>query len=241
MVHWGDFFSGLDLYGLLDLLISAVAALICITFHELSHGLAAYKLGDPTAKNAGRLTLNPIRHIDIVGLLMMLVARVGWAKPVPVDMRYFKDPKRGMAITALAGPASNFVLAFLAVAVWSLIYHLPSSLVDHMPVYILLSLLANIAVLSVGLGLFNLIPLPPLDGSKVLFALLPQRVYYTILRYERYVMVLVVVLTASGVFSKPLGWLMEHTLDLLCHLCALGEMGVELIFLFSQLFQFVRF
>lgn len=241
MVHWGDFFSGLDLYGLLDLLISAMAALICITFHELSHGFAAYKLGDPTAKNAGRLTLNPIKHIDIVGLLMMLVARVGWAKPVPVDMRYFKNPKRGMAITALAGPASNFVLAFLAVAVWSLIYHLPSSLVDHMPVYILLSLLANIAVLSVGLGLFNLIPLPPLDGSKVLFALLPERVYYTILRYERYVMVLVVVLTASGVFSQPLGWLMEHTLDLLCHLCALGEMGVELIFLFSQLFQFVRF
>ena len=104
----------MDWWGLVGLLVSAVAALFCITFHELSHGFVAYRLGDPTAKNAGRLTLNPIRHIDPIGLLMMLVAKVGWAKPVPVDMRYFKHPKRDMAITALAGPLSNFLLAFLA-------------------------------------------------------------------------------------------------------------------------------
>lgn len=105
----------MDWWGLATLLISVAAALLNITLHELSHGFAAWRLGDPTAKNAGRLTLNPIKHLDPVGLIMMVVARVGWAKPVPVDMRYFKHPKRGMALTALAGPACNFLLAFAAV------------------------------------------------------------------------------------------------------------------------------
>ena len=106
-----DFLNNMDWWGLLTLLISAAAALLCITLHELSHGFVAWRLGDPTAKNAGRLTLNPIRHLDVVGLLMMLVAKVGWAKPVPVDMRYFKHPRQGMALTALAGPAANFLTA----------------------------------------------------------------------------------------------------------------------------------
>lgn len=224
----------MDWWGLVGLVVSALAALFCITFHELSHGYVAYRLGDPTAKNAGRLTLNPIAHIDPLGLVMMLVAKVGWAKPVPVDMRYFKSPKRGMAVTALAGPASNFILALLALGVYSLVYY-------RLPLgkgtLIALCLLANIAILSVGLGLFNLIPLPPLDGSKVLFSLLPDNAYRTILRYERYVMILVVVLTMAGVFSVPLSnaiyWVLEK-------LCALVRVPMDWVLVTSDLSILVR-
>lgn len=109
-----EFLTQMDWYGLIGLLISAAAALLCITFHELSHGFVAYRLGDPTAKNAGRLTFNPIKHLDVIGLVMLLIAKVGWAKPVPVNMRYFKHPKRGMALTAIAGPLSNFAMALAA-------------------------------------------------------------------------------------------------------------------------------
>ena len=240
MTGWNDLLSRMDWYGLLDLLISAAAALLCITVHELSHGYTACRLGDPTAKNAGRLTLNPIKHIDPFGLVMMLVAHVGWAKPVPVDMRYFKRPKQGMALTALAGPASNFVLAFLAVGACSLIFHLPAALFDHMGVYVVIALLSNVAILSVGLGLFNLIPISPLDGSKVLFSLLPDKTYLTILRYERYVMILVLALTFFGVFSGPLSWLMTRVLGLLCALCGFRN-GTEYLLFFSNLFQYIHF
>ena len=197
MTGLSDFLQGMDWWGLLGLLISAAAALFCITIHELSHGLAAYRLGDPTAKNAGRLSLNPIKHIDPMGLAMMLVAKVGWAKPVPVDMRYFKKPKQGMALTALAGPASNLLLALLAVALSRGMYaHVPyrgggALLFDF--------LLYTLAPLSIGLGLFNLLPVPPLDGAKVLGAFLPDRIYFSSMRYERWGMLVLLALGWTGV------------------------------------------
>ncbi|MCI8478255.1 MAG: site-2 protease family protein [Oscillospiraceae bacterium] len=210
-----EFAAHMDWWGLLSLLISGCAALLCITIHELAHGLMACRLGDPTAKEAKRLTLNPIRHIDPIGLLMMLVAKVGWAKPVPVDMRYFRRPKRDMALTALAGPASNFLLALIALALCSLIgYFAPFNLA----VLLLLCFLSHVALLSVGLGIFNLIPISPLDGSKVLLALLPDKIYYMILRYERYAMLLLVLLTILGVFQHPLSVLIFGVLKNLCHL-----------------------
>ena len=195
-----DFLNNMDWWGLLTLLISAAAALLCITLHELSHGFVAWRLGDPTAKNAGRLTLNPIRHLDVVGLLMMLVAKVGWAKPVPVDPRYFRKPKQGMALTALAGPVSNFVLAVLAMLISKVIYlYAPySAAMDVVFSFCLYTL----APLSIGLGLFNLIPIPPLDGSKVLAAFLPDRQYITLMRYERYGIVVLLVLSFVGIGSS---------------------------------------
>ena len=203
----------MDWLSMLLFVMSGVACLICLTVHELSHGLAAYKLGDPTAKNAGRLTLNPIKHLDLIGLLMMVVVKVGWAKPVPVDMRYFKNPKRGMALTALAGPAANFLTALAAVGLSSVLWHFaPVGKVT----LLLLCFLANMALLGVGMGLFNLIPISPLDGSKILFAILPDRAYYTILRYEKYVMGLLVVLVLLGAFDKPLSFLMVQCLRGLC-------------------------
>lgn len=186
-----NFLQHFDRFSFLMAVFSAVAALLCLTVHELSHGAVAYVLGDPTAKDEGRLTLNPIKHIDPLGLLLMITAHVGWAKPVPVDMRYFKKPKTGMAVTALAGPVSNMLLALLLILCASIIAGAAPA--NAVTVW-LFDFLLGTAVLSVGLGLFNLVPIPPLDGSKVLFALLPERAYLTLMRYERYGMLVLLLL-----------------------------------------------
>lgn len=204
------FLEKMDWWGFLWFLLSLTASLLGFTIHELSHGLMAYYLGDSTAKNAGRLTLNPIHHIDIFGLLMMLVARVGWAKPVPVDIRNFKHPKRDMALTALAGPVSNLLLTLITLLLGSLLYWFgPDSTVTD---YILL-FLCYIAVLSTGMGIFNLIPIPPLDGSRLISQFLPDKVYTMFLKYERYILGAVLALAAFGVFSGPVyacvGWVLE--------------------------------
>ena len=191
--------NGLDWSYLLNIVLSVVPSLLCITFHEVSHGYVAYRLGDTTAKDAGRLTLNPLKHIDPMGLLMMVVFKFGWAKPVPVNMMRFRSPKRGMALTALAGPVSNFVLALLALLCARLVYHQYGALWDF-----IFDLLLTTAYLSVGLGLFNLIPISPLDGSKVLFAFLPDSAYEKLMRYEKYGMIALLILVWLGVGDNVL-------------------------------------
>ena len=184
-----------------EVLIVVLASLLCITFHECSHGFAAYKLGDPTAKRQGRLSLNPVKHVDIFGLVMMAVFKFGWAKPVPVDMRYFKSPKSGMAIVALAGPLSNILLAYIALVIRAVvIFFLYGTNVGS----IILSFLEYVALLSIGLAIFNIIPIPPLDGSKVLNALLPNRIYYKIMRYEHFGMLLLLAVMYFGLIDAPL-------------------------------------
>lgn len=217
-----QFLNNLDVQGLISLAVRILAALVCIIFHECAHGFAADRLGDSTARSSGRLSWNPLRHIDPFGLVMMIVAGVGWAKPVPVDARNFKNPKRGMAMTALAGPVSNLLLAILALALASplyrfLIYSTIGATLWNALLF-LFNLLVRVAMLSVGLGLFNLIPIPPLDGSKVLFSLLPDRIYFTILRYERYVMLVLFLLVFSGLLDGPLNVCISHVLYLLCRL-----------------------
>lgn len=212
---WNTFLNEFDLYALLSLLVRMAAVLLCLTVHELSHGCAAYVLGDRTAKQAGRLSLNPLRHIDPVGFLMMLILHVGWAKPVPVDMRYFKRPKRDMALTALAGPASNMILSGVSLGIGALLIEFfpegNSGAFAHALLF-----LCYIAVLSVGLGLFNLIPIPPLDGSRLLSAVLPDRLYYGLMGYERWLMLAVIVLAWFGVLSGPLHMCMVWVLKGLC-------------------------
>lgn len=215
MPTWSDFFGGFDWTGVLTFFFTLAASLFCITIHELSHGFAAYRLGDPTAKNAGRLTLNPIKHLDILGLLMMVSVHVGWAKPVPIDMRHFKHPKRDMAITALAGPVSNILITWISLLIARFIYE--SGLNRAIHAYLLLAFL-YIAVLSLGLGLFNLIPVSPLDGSKVLLSFLPDRICYTVLRYERYISIAMVLLAWLGVFSKPLNAMIGYVMNLMCRM-----------------------
>ena len=204
--------------GLISLLLSAVGVLLCMTVHELCHGLTACRLGDPTAKRMGRLSLNPIKHIDILGFAMLLFVGVGWAKPVPVDMRYFKRPKRDMALTALAGPVSNMVLSFLLLALYSGLVRI---LTGGLAAYFLLNFLSRTAVMSIGLGLFNLLPISPLDGSKILFSLFPDKVYYTILRYERYVMIPLMILMFVGVFDGLLDFCINGVLGVMLRMVGL--------------------
>ena len=198
------FWEQFDWAGLLSAVFRVLGVLVCLTVHETCHGLAALALGDPTAKRMRRLSLNPLHHIDWLGLASMFLCGFGWAKPVPVDMRYFKRPKAGMAVTALAGPASNFLLAMLLLFFASLTARLAAG----EGAALLYGFLVNTALLSVGLGLFNLVPIPPLDGSKVLFALLPERAYYTLMRYERYGMAVLLLLVwldvGGGYLSEAL-------------------------------------
>lgn len=211
MNAWQEIINGFDFTPLLDILLSAVPALICITLHELSHGFVAYRLGDPTAKNAGRLTLNPIKHLDVFGFLMLVVAHVGWAKPVPVDMRYFQHPKRDMAITALAGPMSNFVITAVALLLYGFLF--PLAYQAGRAAAIGMELLYLTAYLSLGLALFNLLPIPPLDGSKVLFSLIPDESYMKLMRYERYGMILLIILAYTGVTGSFLSVAIDTVFD----------------------------
>jgi Zn-dependent protease len=178
---------------------------VCITLHELSHGYVAYRLGDNTAKDAGRLTLNPLKHIDIMGLVMMVVFKFGWAKPVPVNMRKFRDPKRGMAITALAGPVSNLLIGIIALFLYGLLaiplYKLGNA-GDYVAQMIYLT-----AYISIALAIFNIIPIPPLDGSKILYAVLSDSAYLKLMRYERFGMIFLValILMLNNLSINPLG------------------------------------
>ena len=194
-----NLWNALDFGSLESILLRVASVFLCLTIHETCHGLAAYALGDPTAKRAHRLSLNPLRHIDWLGLIMMVAAGFGWAKPVPVDPHYFKKPKQGMALTALAGPVSNFVLALLALLCARLVYHQYGALWDF-----IFDLLLTTAYLSIGLGLFNLIPISPLDGSKVLFAFLPDSAYEKLMRYEKYGMIALLILVWLGVGDNVL-------------------------------------
>ena len=178
-------------------LLRIIPALICITIHELAHGVTAYKLGDSTAKDMGRLTLNPIKHIDPLGLFMMVIMRFGWAKPVPVDMRNFKHQKRYMAITALAGPVSNIILAALLMFIFGFFF---MALTGSSVGVIINELIFNTIYISIALAVFNMLPLPPLDGSKVLFSLLPENMYNKLMRYERFGMIAILAIVGLQMF-----------------------------------------
>ena len=204
--------EGFDFSYLLDIILGVIPSLLCITLHELSHGLVAWCLGDDTAKRAGRLTLNPLKHLDPMGLLMMLVFHFGWAKPVPVNMMKFKDPKRGMAITALAGPGCNLLIT----AVFLFLYGLLLRPLSASPVgKTVLELLELTAYISLGFCIFNLIPVPPLDGSKILFSVLPDLTYWKLMRYERYGSVVLIVLVWTGLLGRPLSRLIQNAFELL--------------------------
>ena len=209
---FSDVMRGLDWSVPVEMLLAVIPALICITLHELSHGFVAYKLGDNTAKRAGRLTLNPIKHIDIFGLIMMIAFKFGWAKPVPVDMRNFRNPKRDMAICALAGPVSNVIICCVFLFLFGLCY-LPLSLSSTWLSQSLIEMIYTTAYLSLALAVFNIIPIPPLDGSKVLFSVMSSESYYKLMRYEKYGMIILIALLATDILGNPLQNVTEYLFD----------------------------
>lgn len=196
-------FSGLQTQ-VQSLLFTAPVVLLAIVCHECAHGWVSYKLGDPTAKNAGRLTLNPFKHLDPLGALCMLFFHVGWANPVPINPWYYKDRKKGIIYVSLAGPIANFIIAVLSLFIEGLLMRFGSD--TSTVVWLLCQLCYYSAVVNIGLGLFNLVPVPPLDGSKVLGELSTkaQNFYLQYQNYWRWILILCVI---TGILSKPLGLL----------------------------------
>ncbi|MBQ5838122.1 MAG: site-2 protease family protein [Clostridia bacterium] len=223
---------------LLYVLIMVIALLPALTFHEWAHGYAAYKLGDHTAKADGRLSLNPLDHLDPVGTVMLLVLGFGWAKPVPVMTRNFKKPRRDFAITSLAGPMANFVVGFITTLLYVLgVYICAANEFDNMTAEVILSVFLYSSLFNFGLGLFNLIPLPPLDGSNVVMCLLPNRIaakYSKIRYYSRYIFIGLIVMEYIPyleIIPQMIFWPISVGRDLLFGLVYnLGELIFEPIF-----------
>jgi Zn-dependent protease len=183
-----------------QLVILAPPFLFALTFHELAHGYVAWNLGDPTARNAGRLTMNPLKHLDPLGVLAFIIMKIGWAKPVPVNPVYFRDPRKGMLLVALAGPGANIVLAVASALLVKLLVMFP-----FLPMFMLMpvaQMLVASVWINVMLAVFNILPIPPLDGSKILMGILPSDMARSYEKLEPFGFILLLILFYLGIISK---------------------------------------
>ena len=216
-----DLFS--EDFDMLDLIIKLFSRLFVVfctmPIHEYAHALIATKLGDQTPRLAGRLTLNPMAHISPMGAIMIFLFGFGYAKPVSVNPRNFKDSKKGMALTAIAGPISNLIMGFIFIVlavVFANLSHAETILYNA-----IFSFLLFAGTINVNLAVFNLLPIPPLDGSRILQLLIPAKYYYKFLEYERYIVILVFILIATGVLSGPLSEISYFIIDLFVDIASL--------------------
>lgn len=216
-----DLFS--EDFDMLDLIIKLFSRLFVVfctmPIHEYAHALIATKLGDQTPRLAGRLTLNPMAHISPMGAIMIFLFGFGYAKPVSVNPRNFKDSKKGMALTAIAGPISNLIMGFIFIVlavVYANLSHAETILYNA-----IFSFLLFAGTINVNLAVFNLLPIPPLDGSRILQLLIPAKYYYKFLEYERYIVIIVFILIATGVLSGPLSAISYFIIDLFVDIASL--------------------
>lgn len=189
-----------------NMVLALPGLFVAIIFHELAHGYTAYKLGDPTAKNEGRLTLNPLKHIDVVGFIFLLIFKFGWAKPVPINPAYFKKRKRDIILVSLAGPLTNFILALIISFILS--FNIIKSV-------LLIDILITALWYNIMLGIFNLLPFPPLDGSKIVASLLPFKYEYLFYKNQRYLNLILVVLIFTNLIDKILTPLINFALKII--------------------------
>lgn len=210
--------GGFDKQTLISVLLCIPIVMLALSFHEAAHGYVAYKLGDPTAKNLGRLTLNPLKHLDPIGVLVMLVCGFGWAKPVPINTRNFSDPRKGMALTGIAGPVSNLILGlancvlyYPAIIAYNYcVFGSASESICYM-MFALCILFRYGAILNFGLMAFNLLPVPPFDGSRFFYYFLPSKFYFKVMKYEQTIMIVILLLflALSRVGLSPISYIAD--------------------------------
>ena len=216
-----DLFGGdFDVLDLIIKLFSRLFVVFCtMPIHEYAHALIATKLGDQTPRLAGRLTLNPMAHISPMGAIMIFLFGFGYAKPVSVNPRNFKDAKKGMALTAIAGPISNLIMGFVFIVlatIYSNLFYAETIIFSAIFYFLYFA-----GTINVNLAVFNLLPIPPLDGSRILQLLIPAKYYYKFLEYERYITILVFILIATGVLSGPLSEISYSIIRLFVNIASL--------------------
>ena len=192
---------------LFDIIVRAIVLLTAIPVHEAAHAYVADKLGDPTAKYMGRLTLNPMAHFDLMGSVAMILFGIGWAKPVPINPLKFKDQKKGMAISAAAGPASNVIVAAISLAIAKIIWYASYVTGVNTVISTLYTIFRSMCFINISLAIFNLIPIPPFDGSRIFNYFLPDKFYFKIMEYERYIFLALFVVLFTGILDLPISLL----------------------------------
>ena len=187
-----------------DIIVRAIVLLTAIPVHEAAHAYVADKLGDPTARYMGRLTINPMAHFDLMGSVAMIVCGIGWAKPVPINPRNFRDQKKGMAISAAAGPISNIIVAAISLAIAKLLLYISYAAGANTVVSTLFTIFRSMCFINISLAIFNLIPIPPFDGSRIFNYFLPDKFYFKIMEYERYIFLGLLIVLFTGILDFPL-------------------------------------
>ena len=194
-----------------EILIHGIILLIAFPIHECAHALVAKWLGDDTAEKQGRITLNPIKHLDLWGTILMLFAGFGWARPVPINPNNFKNRKFGMALSSLAGPVSNLILAYISMILSKILLYTEIS--EELSI-----ILINAMLINVGLAIFNLLPIPPLDGSRILLLILPEKLYFKVMKYENIIFIILFAVIWLGLLDMPLTFLQVKAIEIMSFL-----------------------
>ncbi len=199
---------------IIHMLLRLPIILLALSVHEAAHGYVSYKLGDPTAKNLGRLTLNPLKHLDPIGFICMILANIGWANPVPINTRYFKKPRRDMALSAAAGPLSNILLAAIFTLLMKIFISVPIHVADN-TFFAIYYLLWYGILINITFAVFNLLPVPPFDGSRLFYVFLPPKYYFGVMKYERYIAIVLLILLFLGVLDPVINLVSGALMNLL--------------------------